>query len=224
MKSLYSAILMAIASMVFCMSICEISFPDTFSWTEILIAQYPSIYRYGVHIGIAEVIVSSLLVFFAYKFDPSLSKKILESLFRIGLGGMFVFASLFKIQDPHNFAVLMAQYQFLPYNFVNPLALLMPIGELLVGVAIIVTPYTKENAFILLLFFIAFIVALSSALFRDLGITCGCFALEGAQDSAEAWTSLIRDVILLGPTIWLLTMKNRSIVSIWRNNKPLLKN
>lgn len=221
MKVVYSAILMALASIVFCMSICEISFPDTFSWTEVLIGRYPSIYHYGVHIGIAEVILSSCLGFVAYKFDPDLSKRILETLFRVGLGGMFVFASWFKIQDPHNFAVLMAQYQFLPYHLVNPMALLMPISELLVGIAIVITPYTKENALILLAFFGAFIIALSSALYRDLGITCGCFALEGAQDTMEAWTSLVRDIILLGPTVWLMTLRNRSLISIWYTPKSL---
>ena len=132
---------------------------------------------------------------------------------RVGLGLMFVFASLFKIQDPRLFARLVAQYLFLPQPLVNLWALWLPPTEFLVGVLTIVGPKTRWNASLLLLMFGSFIVALAQAVVRDLGITCGCFELEGAMDKTEAWVSLVRDLILLAPTAWL-ALKGRD-VWIW---------
>ncbi len=218
-KSILAGILLTFATIFFCLGIFEISFPHIFAWSELLIDSFPKIYRYSIHIGVTEALLATLLMVFACFLDKILSMKVLETLSRLGLGGMFIFASLFKIQDPHNFAVLMAQYQFLPHDLINPMALMMPSAEFLVGIAIIITPFTKENSILLLFMFFSFIIALSHALFHDLAITCGCFALEGAQDKAETWTSLIRDLVLLIPTLWLITRKNQSLIQIWFPHK-----
>jgi hypothetical protein len=121
---------------------------------------------------------------------------------------MFIFSSLFKIADPKGFAVLIAQYQFLPDFLVNPWALFLPQAELWSGVLLIVSPWVRENAFIIFWLFVAFIIALVWALALDLGITCGCFEIEGAQSKSETWVALIRDLVLIGPTAWLATRKN----------------
>ena len=153
----------------------------------------------------------------AYLKDKEFTIKGLETLFRIGIGGMFIFASLFKIQDPKQFAVLVAQYQFLP-NFVNNFfALVYPQFEFWFGLALIVTPFTKECSLAIFGMFVSFIIALIWALALDLGITCGCFELEGAQSKSETWTALIRDLILIGPTFWLTLRKNKSLIGLWRS-------
>jgi hypothetical protein len=216
MKTIFSAILLTLGTIVFGLGICEISFPDAFSWTEVLSGIFPKLYRYGVWIGVAECTFATLLAVFAWFLDRAFARKGLETLFRLGIGGMFIFASWFKISDPKGFAILVAQYQFLPHDLVNIFALVMPMAEILFGFALIFTPFNRESASMIFLMFIAFMVALASALWRDLGITCGCFALEGAQDKSEAWTALIRDLILIGPTLWLTRLENRSLWKIWR--------
>jgi len=219
MSRILSAAFLALAITAFALGICEISFSDTFSWTTVLAKQFPKLYRYGVWIGIGECLLSTFFATLSWIFDRRFARKGLETAFRLGLGGMFITASLFKIHDPHGFAVLVAQYQFplLPHDFVNLFALFMPMAECLFGIGLIITPYTRENATLLFVMFLAFIVALASALYRDLGITCGCFALEGAQDKSEAWTSLVRDVVLLGPCFWLTRIENRSLLRLWRS-------
>jgi hypothetical protein len=141
--------------------------------------------------------------------NRNLTARILEILIRLGIGGMFIFASYFKIADPRGFAVLIAQYQFLPHDIINMWALILPQIEFWFGFALIVTPFIKECTVVILALFASFITALVWALALDLGITCGCFAIDGAQSKSEAWTALIRDLILLWPTIWLLTRNNR---------------
>lgn len=216
MRTALSALFLFIGSVFFALGICEISFPDTFSWTEVLIDRFPTIYRYGIWIGVGECVISALFAVAAWFAEGSFARKGLETLFRLGIGGMFIGASLFKIHDPHGFAVLVAQYQFLPHDTVNFFSLLMPSAEFLFGLTLILTPYTRESSWAILLMFIAFMIALVSALYRDLGITCGCFAIEGAQDKTEAWIALVRDLILLGPTIWLTQIENKSLIRIWR--------
>ena len=95
--------------------------------------------------------------------------------------------------------MLVAQYQFLPEFIVYPFALWLPMLELVIGFGIIFTPYEREMGFFYAALMAMFIVALAQALARDLGITCGCFDIEGAQGKGEAWFSLIRDLVLLIP-------------------------
>ena len=218
-KPIVSGIFLLLATLFFCLGVCEISFPDVFSWSEtaLISSRFPSAWKYTVYVGVVEVILGALLIIPAWKTDRVFAAKGLETLIRLGLGGMFITACLFKIQDPKNFATLVAQYQFLPVPLTNFFALIMPQFELWFGLALIFTPFTRESSFAILTMMFSFIIALTWALSLNLDITCGCFQLEGAQSKSEAWTTLIRDLVLLVPNMWLLTRKNRSLIGIWRH-------
>jgi len=205
MKNLYAPIvLMVLATVLMVLGVLEISFPDKFS-----LADKFNAWQYGLHIGIAETLLSVLLIIPAWKINRPLTERILEGLVRIGIGGMFIFAAYFKIEDPKTFAVAIAQYQFLPHNLINLWALVLPQFEFWFGLALIATPYVRECTLVILAMFASFIIALVWALILDLGIVCGCFQIDGAQSKSSAWTALIRDLILLVPTIWLLTRRNK---------------
>ncbi len=141
----------------------------------------------------------------------------LETMGRVGMGIMFIGASIFKISDPQEFAVLTAQYQMLPQIVNNIFSLFLPVLEFIVGVLIVLSPKTKQNATLILGMMLMFIVALVWAVGNDLGITCGCFGgIEGAMDKSEAWVSLIRDILLLPVLIYLTTRaKNVYLWNIW---------
>ncbi len=108
------------------------------------------------------------------------------------------------MQNPSAFATLVAQYQILPVAWINYFAWYLPAFEMVIGVLLFLTPWVKEIASLMLILLILFIVALTQALVRDLGITCGCFSIEGAQDKKGAWVALIRDILLLIPNLYLL--------------------
>ncbi len=199
-----SVICLLLATVSFVLGVLEISFPDIFS-----LADKFNAWKYGLHIGIAETLLSALLIVPAWKMNRALTERLLEGLIRIGIGGMFIFASYFKIADPKGFAVLIAQYQFLPHNLINLWALVLPQVEFWFGLALIITPYVRECTLVILAMFASFIIALVWALALDLGITCGCFQIDGAQSKSEAWTALVRDLVLLVPTTWLLTRSNK---------------
>lgn len=211
-KSTRAAALVGLAALLFVLAVLEISFPQTFAWSRMI---HP-LRGHGILIGILEVVCSGALLWPAFRADSVLAGKLLETLARIGLGGMFVFASWFKIQNPLGFAMLIAQYQFLPSWAVNLFALVLPQMEFWTGLAIVFTPWSREAASLLLLMFAAFIVALGQAVARHLGITCGCFELDGALDKREAWISLVRDIILLAPTLWLVRRPSRGLWAVWK--------
>lgn len=209
---------LSIATLLTAFGVAEISFPETFltiTDKDWFLEIFPTAWKYNIYIGVSAIIIAALLIIPAWKSDKRFSEKALETLLRLGLGGMFIAASIFKIQDPHEFATLVAQYQFLPEFITNFFALAYPQFELWFGIALIFSPYTRESALVIFLMFISFIIALSWALFHDLGITCGCFQIEGAQDKNETWTSLIRDLVLIGPNFWLMLRKNKSLIRLW---------
>lgn len=227
-NTIISAVLLAVASILVAIGVAEISFPEsflTFTDQDWLIDLWPKAYRYNIHVGLVAIVIATGLCVPAYKLQKDFAIRALETLFRIGIGGMFIFASIFKIQDPHQFATLVAQYQFfsaLHVDFANNFfALVYPQFELWFGLAMIFTPWVKESAFAIFWMFVSFIIALAWALWNDLGITCGCFELEDgdAHDKAEAWTSLIRDLVLIWPTLWLIFRKNRSLIKVWTEKK-----
>ncbi|MCL2260971.1 MAG: hypothetical protein FWC15_06400 [Fibromonadales bacterium] len=205
------AILILLAVSLFVLGVFEISFPEIFNLVDKLEA-----WQYYLHIGIAETILSVLLLAVAWKMNRALTERVLEILIRVGIGGMFIFASVFKIADPKEFAISIAQYQFLPHDLVNIWALILPQAEFWFGLALIATPYVRESTLAILGMFACFIIALVWALALELDIVCGCFPdIMGAQSKTGAWTTLIRDLVLLVPTIWLLMRKNKWI---WEKN------
>jgi hypothetical protein len=219
-KYIIPPIYLFFAAIFFALGVIEISFPDFgLTSSNVVLKYFPSAWKYGIHAGIAETVLSVLLILPAWKINKTLTGNILEVLVRAGIGGMFIFASIgggnvSKIADPKSFAVLIAQYQFLPANLVNLWAIILPQFEFWFGLALIVTPFTKECTLVILGMFAAFIIAIIWALAHNLDIACGCFPeLSGAPSSkADVWTVLIRDLVLLWPTIWLLTRKNKSII------------
>ena len=210
-RRLSAIVLLTLSIALFALAVLEISFPTVFSFGM----RIQGLWRYRIWVGIGEVVASFLLVWPAFRLDADIAGRLLETASRIGLGGMFVFASWFKIQNPQGFAMLVAQYQFLPMWSVNLFALFMPQLEIWTGLTLIFTRWNRGASILLLVMFAAFIVALAQAVGRNLGITCGCFEIEGAVDKKEAWISLIRDLILLAPTIWLIKRPNRYLFRVW---------
>jgi hypothetical protein len=165
-------------------------------------------------IALIDITLGGLLFFPGYKVYGNKFSLFLEVLFRVGLGSMFIAAAWVKIIEPGQFSLLIAQYQLLPEFMVNIFALFLPMLELLVGLLLLFSKHTQANAKLLFVMFIVFIIALTQALVRDLGITCGCFEMDGANDKKGAWISLARDILLLYPTLFLWVKGSKTNVLV----------
>lgn len=130
----------------------------------------------------------------------------LDKIARIVLGGLFVYAAWGKIQDPAVFANSVASYRFLPLVLVNLFALVLPMLELLAGLALLTTKWPRESALVVLGMLGMFLVGLVQAQCRGLNISCGCFG--EAEDGGSIGAAIIRDVLLFVPAVWLVLRPN----------------
>ncbi len=147
----------------------------------------------------------------------------LEFVCRIGLGGLFVYSALAKISDPDEFAYSVARYDLLPGFAVGIFSLTMPMLELLVGLSMLFTKWLRESALLVAGMMAMFIVALTQALARGLEISCGCFGVPSVGGRREIAMSLIRDLVLIVPALWLMFRPNgwieplRRMSKVWRS-------
>ncbi len=114
---------------------------------------------------------------------------------RFVLGFIFVFAGIEKISDPSGFANSIYNYKILPLFAINTLAILIPWIEFVSGLLIIFGIALKENALIINLFLISFIVLITVSLFRGLNIDCGCFSTTGGETIGIQ--KIVEDMLLL---------------------------
>ncbi|PIE17518.1 MAG: DoxX family protein [Proteobacteria bacterium] len=131
---------------------------------------------------------------------------------RVYLGVVFLLACWHKIQDPAVFALDVATYQFLPLELINLFALVLPMVELVAGVMLITGLRSRAAALLVTLMMVAFIIALSAALAKDLQLSCGCFASAAAgEEDAISGMTLLRDSVWLAMSIYVLVFDHRPI-------------
>jgi uncharacterized membrane protein YphA (DoxX/SURF4 family) len=114
---------------------------------------------------------------------------------RLILGFVFVYASLDKLANPAAFAQVIEHYHILPFSLLHSAALLLPVVEFVVGCALILGFGIRGAALLTALMTMLFMVGLTSAIMRDLDISCGCFHTDGGHGVGVSL--LWRDAILL---------------------------
>ena len=158
--------------------------------------------------------------------DRQMKKEVLylclDTIIRLGLGGMFIFSAWNKILEPGSFQIIVDNYRLLPVCITALFSVTMSMAELLVGIMFIFTKWTREAAFLTVIMIAMFIVALAQAQVRGLDISCGCFneAEDGGNNVLHA---LIRDILLIVPTAWLMFKGQRrwvfDIRRIWHTRQ-----
>jgi len=110
-----------------------------------------------------------------------LSSDVLSLTFRLFVGVVFVYASLYKIAEPELFARSITYYKAMPVSLVNLMAVIMPWLELITGILLILGVFSRSNALVIAIMLLIFIFAITQALLRDIDISCGCFRPEGEE-------------------------------------------
>ena len=111
------------------------------------------------------------------------------------LGVVFIIAAVEKIAMPETFAIAIEAYKLMPTQIVNISALIVPWIELLCGIFLIAGAFSRASAALLSVLLVVFIVALISALLRELKIDCGCFG--PAHATPVGWGKVFEDLGLL---------------------------
>jgi putative oxidoreductase len=115
---------------------------------------------------------------------------------RLVIGGVFIYASVYKIADPAGFAKSIYNYRMMPGATINLMAIIMPWLELICGILIIIGPLMRGSALLIGLMLLVFIIAIGTAIARGLDISCGCFKV-GEGGRLVGLQTLIEDVLML---------------------------
>ncbi len=125
---------------------------------------------------------------------------------RLVVGVVDVAAGLSKLPDPAGTVRSVRAFDLLPESIVPTVGHLLPIVEIAIGAMLILGLLTRGFAVLSVLFYVAFIIGISSAWARGLEINCGCFGNGGvpANPHRQYALDLARDLGLLLCSVWLV--------------------
>jgi uncharacterized membrane protein YphA (DoxX/SURF4 family) len=115
-------------------------------------------------------------------------------LFRVVVGGLFVYAGVLKIADPLGFAQDIENYRLVPRAIAFLTALFLPWVETLAGAALVVGLFKRTSAGLISVMLVMFIGLVAVTMARGLDVDCGCF---GALGRKAGWTLLLEDALML---------------------------
>jgi uncharacterized membrane protein YphA (DoxX/SURF4 family) len=123
-----------------------------------------------------------------------ISNRGLLFLFRVIVGGVFIWAGALKIADPLGFAQSIKNYQIFPHTLAFLIAVLLPWVEVLSGVFLIIGVFKRSSALLISLLLIGFIGLVALALARGIDTSCGCF---GSISRRADFSLILTDAVLL---------------------------
>lgn len=125
---------------------------------------------------------------------------------RIVLAGVWIVSGATKVGDHLQTVVAVKAYAVLPEAMVEPVAYMLPILEILLGVFLLLGIKNRWMAIASALVFALFIVMIVQAWARGFQIDCGCFGGGGYDPAANRityLTEIARDLIFMVFAVWL---------------------
>ncbi|MBV8750508.1 MAG: DoxX family membrane protein [Candidatus Eremiobacteraeota bacterium] len=114
---------------------------------------------------------------------------------RVVIGVIFIVAGAAKVGHAAEFAAQIAGFRILPQVVIAPMALALPFLEILLGGYLIVGLFTRAAAWIAVILFATFDLAIASAVVRGMTVSCGCF---GPNDkTVTTWAEVARDAVFV---------------------------
>ena len=124
---------------------------------------------------------------------------------RVALGLVFVWAGGIKLMDPRAFARVLSGYEMIPGELLAPVAIGLPLIELLAGLGLVFNVRGGLGGVAVML--AMFLLALGFGIYQDLDIDCGCFSAEEIHAKSSLRTAFLRDLGLMACALYLFTWK-----------------
>lgn len=123
---------------------------------------------------------------------------------RLVVGGIFIYAAMYKIIEPGSFAKSIWYYHLVPGNLINLMAIILPWLEIIAGMALIMGIFYRGAVLWVNLMMVVFIIALTTTISRGINIDCGCFK-AASSGTHSAWNALLFDLgaMILCVQLWL---------------------
>jgi putative oxidoreductase len=116
---------------------------------------------------------------------------------RLLVGCLFVYASIHRIFDPASFAASIRNYQVLPPEWSNMVAVTLPWIEIGVGVFLITGIQTRASSLLTTGMLAVFLAAIIRAYVIGLDIDCGCFSAATTSSGRIGPLTIMRDSLIL---------------------------
>lgn len=123
---------------------------------------------------------------------------------RLIIGGLFIYASMYKVLNPADFAVTVRNYTILPVEWTNLVAITLPWVELGSGLFLVLGVSIRPSALLTTGMMAVFLGALIYAYSVGLDIDCGCFSASTESSAKIGPLYLIRDTLLLLTSAFIL--------------------
>jgi uncharacterized membrane protein YphA (DoxX/SURF4 family) len=117
------------------------------------------------------------------------------SIVRVAIGCMFIYSSLPKIRHPYDFLFSVYSYELAGPKLGMFVAMTLPWLEVLVGICLIGGVFVSGALLVSIGMAAMFTVVLSSAIYHNLNITCGCFGASSTE--IVGYSTLIRACTIL---------------------------
>ena len=136
---------------------------------------------------------------------------LLKSLYwtiRIAIGSLFIYAGFNKIIDPRSFAQLISHYNLVPDFLLAPVAIGLPVLEIIAGLGLIFNIRGSLTTIFGLL--IAFVFVLWYGILNDLNIDCGCFTPAEISSQGNLRQAFYRDLLMIAGITYMFFFKRIS--------------
>jgi uncharacterized membrane protein YphA (DoxX/SURF4 family) len=122
------------------------------------------------------------------------------------VGGLFVYAAWEKLLHPDWFAEVLLDYQLLPPEWINLLAVWLPMLELVVGISLVLGFWVRANSLLVVFLVLVFVGAMGTALMVGRDVRCGCFTVRPGGGT-RSWVSLWQEgALVVGALLlWVLS-------------------
>jgi uncharacterized membrane protein YphA (DoxX/SURF4 family) len=114
--------------------------------------------------------------------------------FRLVLGGLFVYAGVVKVLDPLDFAQDIRNYRLVGQSLSFAAAVVLPWLEILAGLFLAAGIWKRGAALTITGLLVFFIVLTLVTMARGLDVECGCF---GSLSRKSGWGVIIEDLAML---------------------------
>ncbi|GHJ57819.1 hypothetical protein NOK12_03380 [Nocardioides sp. OK12] len=127
---------------------------------------------------------------------------------RLLTGGVWIVAGAVKLPDPYESVAAVRAYDLLPEAVVPTVGQLLPVVEVVIGLALVLGLLTRGASVVSAVLFVAFIIGIASVWARGMTIDCGCFGGGGTDPDAASkypW-EIARDTALLAASVYLVAL------------------
>jgi uncharacterized membrane protein YphA (DoxX/SURF4 family)/peroxiredoxin len=135
---------------------------------------------------------------------------------RVLLAIVFATAGVAKLADPDGTRRAFGDFG-VPNRYVRPVALLLPLAELGIAVAVLITPAARWGAIAAAALLLVFVAGIARAMARGQAPECHCFGQISSSPAGPR--TLIRNAVLLVPAVFVAAYGPGENVAWWASDR-----